>query len=290
MRRGLIVGLAMTGAVFAATGSGASHASISPWSLAEARTQLSATGEFTGVDVTQADRPRFWVTVGGVRPFSVRPVGKGTVVRGVRKWLSFRFSGRVSDSLTGTRPSVRFDFSPAPTGGVRIRDFRGPLPDATQPAFPIRGAFYYGWFPELWTQGGLTPYTHYVPSLGLYESGDPLVLRRHVEAMRYGGFHAGIWSWWGDGDPTDARFATALAVARPTPFRWPSTTSARGMGTPIRRRFGETSSTCSTGTARSLRTSGSTGARSSSSTRPTTTTAAWSTGGSVEIPAASSSC
>jgi len=232
MRRGLRVGLAVIGAVFAATGSGASHASISPWSLAEARTQLSATGEFTGVDVTQADRPRFWVTVGGVRPFSVRPVGKGTVVRGVRKWLSFRFSGRVSDSLTGTRPSVRFDFSPAPTGGVRIRDFRGPLPDATQPAFPIRGAFYYGWFPELWTQGGLTPYTHYVPSLGLYESGDPLVLRRHVEAMRYGGFHAGIWSWWGDGDPTDARFATALAVARPTPFRWALYHEREGYGNP----------------------------------------------------------
>ena len=232
MRRGLILGLTVTGAVFAAAGSGASHASIRGWSLAEARTQLSVTGEFTAVDVTQADRPRFWVTVGGVRPSSVRPVGKGTVDRGVRKWLSFRFSGRVSDNLTGTRPAVRFDFSPAPRGGIRIRDFRGPPANATQPSFPIRGAFYYGWFPELWAQGGVAPYTHYLPSLGFYESGDAFVLRRHVEAMRYGGFRTGIWSWWGVGDPTDARFATALAVARPTPFRWAVYHEREGYGNP----------------------------------------------------------
>jgi hypothetical protein len=31
-----------------------------------------------------------------------------------------------------------------------ISDFRGPLPDLTQPLFPIRGAFFYPWFPENW--------------------------------------------------------------------------------------------------------------------------------------------
>ena len=230
MRRGM-VGLAVIGAVLATTGS-VSHASIRAWSLAEARTHLAAAGEFSIVDVTQSDRPRFWITVGRVPLSALRPIGKGTVVRGALKWRDFRFSGPVLDRLTGTRPSVRFDFSPAPAGGVRIRNFHGPLPDATQPAFPIRGAFYYGWFPELWTQGGLTPYTHYVPSLGLYESSDPLLLRRHVEAMRYGGFDAGIWSWWGYGDPTDARLTTALAVARPTPFRWAVYYEREGYGNP----------------------------------------------------------
>ncbi len=224
-----MVGLAVIGAVLATTGS-ASYGSIRAWTLSEARTHLAAAGEFSIVDVTQSDQPRFWITVGRVPLSALRPMG--TAVRGARKWRDFRFSGRVSDRLTGTQPSVRFDFSPAPVGGVRIRDFRGPLPDATQPAFPIRGAFYYGWFPELWTQGGLTPYTHYVPSLGLYESGDPLVLRRHVEGMRYGGLDAGIWSWWGIGDPTDARFATALAVARPTPFRWAVYYEREGYGNP----------------------------------------------------------
>ena len=232
MARGLIIGLAVIGAVFASTGSGAPHASTRAWTLAEAQTHLAAAGEFTAIDLTQADRPRFWITVGGVGRSALHPIGRGTVVRGIRKWRDFRFSGRVSDSLTGTRPSVRFDFSPAPAGGVRIRDFRGPPPNATQPAFPIRGAFYYGWFPELWTQGGLTPYTHYLPSLGFYESGNTFVLRRHVEAMRYGGLHAGIWSWWGIGDPTDARFATALAVARPTPLRWAVYHEREGYGNP----------------------------------------------------------
>ena len=32
-----------------------------------------------------------------------------------------------------------------------------PLPSAdVQPSFPIRGAFYYPWFPEAWNQGGVT--------------------------------------------------------------------------------------------------------------------------------------
>ena len=232
MVRGLVVGLAVLGAAFATPGSGAPSAPTRPWTLAEARAHLSAAGDFRVVDRTQTDQPRFWVTVGVVRPSSVSPIGKGVIDRGARRWRSFRFSGRVTDELTGTRPLVGFDFSPSPRGGVRIRGFRGPLPDTTQPAFPIRGAFYYGWFPELWTQGGLTPYTHYEPSLGFYESGEAPVLRRHVEAMRYGGLDIGIWSWWGYGDPTDARFPTALAVARPTPFRWAVYYEREGYGNP----------------------------------------------------------
>jgi hypothetical protein len=234
VRRGIVFGLAAIGAVLVltTTGSGAPYASIQAWTLPEARAHLGATGELRVVDTTQADRPRFWVTVGAVRPSSVSPIGKGAADRGVRRWRSFHFSGRVSDGLAGTRPKVEFDFSPASRGGVRVRGFRGPLPDPAQPAFPIRGGFYYGWFPELWTQGGLTPYTHYLPSLGFYDSGDALVLRRHVEAMRYGGLDVGIWSWWGAGDPTDVRFPTALAVARPTPFRWAVYYEREGYGNP----------------------------------------------------------
>ena len=32
-----------------------------------------------------------------------------------------------------------------------------------QPAFPIRAAFYYPWFPEAWNQQGFNPFSNYVP-------------------------------------------------------------------------------------------------------------------------------
>jgi hypothetical protein len=37
---------------------------------------------------------------------------------------------------------------------------------------PARGAFSYPWFPEAWRQGGISPATHYSPTLGYYDSGD----------------------------------------------------------------------------------------------------------------------
>jgi hypothetical protein len=228
VRRAVIVALAAIGAA-AASASSASPPSIRGWTLAEARAHLAQAGAFRIVDRTQADQPSFWVRTEAVPRSAVTPIGAPE--RG-RRWRSFRFSGQVLDVLTGTRPSVQFVFSPSPRGGIRVRGFHGPLPDTTQPAFPIRGAFYYGWYPELWAQGGLVPYTHYEPSLGYYESGDALVLRRHVEAMRYGGLDVGIWSWWGYGDPTDARFPAALAVARPTPFRWAIYYEREGYGDP----------------------------------------------------------
>ena len=113
-----------------------------------------------------------------------------------------------------------------------MREFRGPPPNGHEPALPVRAAFYYAWFPELWTLGGLTPYTHYQPSLGFYDSGSADVLRDHVTAMRYAGLDAGIWSWWGIGDPTDERFQAALEVARATPFRWAVYYEREGYGNP----------------------------------------------------------
>ena len=220
MRRGLIATLALLGAPFLATAGAAPSAPLGGLSLADARKQLLAMQPFVAVDTTQADRPQFWVDVNRLPRSAVRGIGTPKVTQGVLTWRSFRFVGRVSDLLSGTRPYVAFVFTPGAARRVRVGELRGPPPNTHQPSVPIRGAFYYGWFPELWAQGGLSPYTHYRPSLGLYSSGDPVVLRRHVEAMRYGGFDVGIWSWWGIGDPTDLRLPTALGVARPTPFRW----------------------------------------------------------------------
>ncbi len=232
MRRGLVTAVGLCVAVLPATGGAASPAPTRAWTIAEARGHLAATQPFDAVDAAQADRPRFSVRIDRVAPSAVRPVGRAMIVRGARKWRSFRFAGRVTDLLTATRIHVGFTFAPGPVRGLRIQGFRGPPANAFAPALPLRAAFYYGWFPELWAQGGVSPYTEFRPSLGLYSSGDPTVLRGHVDAMRYGGLGAGIWSWWGIGDSTDVRFPTALAVARQTSFRWAVYHEREGYGDP----------------------------------------------------------
>jgi phosphatidylinositol-3-phosphatase len=70
---------------------------------------------------------------------------------------------------------------------------------APQPTFPIRAAFYYPWFPEAWTQQGLTPFTHYTPSLGFYSSSDSATVDAHLAAMSAARVDSAIASWWGQG-------------------------------------------------------------------------------------------
>jgi len=101
-----------------------------------------------------------------------------------------------------------------------------------QPAFPILGTFYYPWFPEVWTQLGVYPYTNYHPSLGYYDSGDPSVIRTHVKAMQYGGIEVGISSWWGQGHFTDQRVRRLLRAATNTAFRWTIYYELEGYGDP----------------------------------------------------------
>ncbi len=232
MNRSVAALLVLSGAVVLTTASPAPSASTRAWSLPEARRELLRTRPFTAVDVTQSDRPRFGIDIDGASVSSIRALGTATTARGVRRWRSFRFTGRVKEIVSGTEPTVSFVFSPGPNGGIRVRDFRGPPPNLHEPMLPIRGAFYYGWFPELWSAGSIAPYTRYRPSLGLYSSADPRSLRTHVAAMSYGGFDVGIWSWWGIGEPTDLRFPTALGVARPTPFRWAVYYEDEGYGDP----------------------------------------------------------
>lgn len=225
------VGVALAGAALSAPGSAIPHPPRS-WTLAQATNRLLAAHPFTIVDRTQADEPRFELDPASIVSAHVRPEGPPMTHRGTTRWRSFRYAGPVEDLVSGVRAEVSFLFSPGPGGGIRVRAFHGPPPDASEPTFPVRAAFYYAWFPELWTAGTLTPYTHYHPSLGFYDSGSSEILRDHVAAMRYAGLDAGIWSWWGIGDPTDERLQTALAVARPTPFRWAVYYEREGYGNP----------------------------------------------------------
>jgi hypothetical protein len=95
---------------------------------------------------------------------------------------------------------------------------------------PIRAAFYYGWYPEAWSQEGMMPFSQYAPSDGLYDSSDEAGIRGDIEAMRYGGMEAGIASWWGPGSPTDGRFPALLAAGRASTIR-PRTRSPTTLAT-----------------------------------------------------------
>lgn len=74
----------------------------------------------------------------------------------------------------------------------------------------VRAAFYYGWFPEAWTQQGISPFTHYHPTLGFYDSSSTAVLDQQIAWMQDAGLNAMIASWWGPGSQTDNRIPTIL--------------------------------------------------------------------------------
>ncbi len=101
-----------------------------------------------------------------------------------------------------------------------------------QPAFPIRAAFYYPWFPEAWNQQGMNPFTHYHPSLGFYDSSSTSVIKQHLAAMRYANIQVGIASWWGQGSRTDQRIPLLLANTAGTTFRWSLYYEPEGQGDP----------------------------------------------------------
>lgn len=180
-----------------------------PWTLAQAQRALRA--DIVSVqDLAQADRPVFQLSFAGL------PL-RGLERTGPRR---FRYAGPARDVLGGGTIRVSFTVAPDGVGGVELTAFRGPPADLTQPALPLRAAFFYGWFSEAWSQQGFLPFTRYRPGGGFYDSGNADVIRRQIDAMRYGKIGAGIYSWWGAGSNTDLRFKLYLAAARRTPFRW----------------------------------------------------------------------
>lgn len=107
-------------------------------------------------------------------------------------------------------------------------------PPLRQPGFPIRGAFYYGWYPEAWRQQGKYPFTVYAPTLGYYSSASQAVIRRHLAELRWAHVQLGISSWWGRGNKTDVRLGEILAVtaAARVPVWWSVYYEPEGQGDP----------------------------------------------------------
>jgi hypothetical protein len=197
------------------------HASAATWTLARARHVL-ATQTVVGWDVAQADRPLFMVTVERSDVGALRPVGRGR----------FAYRGPAHDVARDGTVAVSFTIRPQTTTTFVVLSFRGPPPDTSQPASPLRAAFTYAWFPEAWDQQHTDPFTRYRPTAGFYDSSDRDRIRREIAAMRYGKIDAGIYSWWGRGTSTDARFQRYLDAARQTPFRWALYDESEGYGDP----------------------------------------------------------
>jgi hypothetical protein len=99
--------------------------------------------------------------------------------------------------------------------------------------FPIRGAFYYGWFPGTWSAG-----TWYHPLLGQYSSSDSAVIAQHIAWMQQAKVQVGIASWWGPGHATDSNLTAELAAASGTGFQWSAYYEAEGYGSPSASKIG----------------------------------------------------
>jgi hypothetical protein len=94
-------------------------------------------------------------------------------------------------------------------------------------SFPIRGVFYYGWFPSTWSAG-----SWYHPSLGQYSSADPAVIAQHIAWMQHAKVQVAIASWWGPGHVTDTNLTAELGGANGTNFLWSAYYEAEGYGAP----------------------------------------------------------
>jgi hypothetical protein len=79
--------------------------------------------------------------------------------------------------------------------GIPRGEYSGP-PQGSNLKYPIRGAFYYPWYPETWTvsTGDLA---RFEPDIGYYHSGDPAVVNEHIDSLEYGKIDLGIFSWFG---------------------------------------------------------------------------------------------
>lgn len=100
-------------------------------------------------------------------------------------------------------------------------------------SFPLRGAFYYPWYPQTWTVGG--EHVSYNVELGYYSSDDPDVVDQHIEDMDYAKIDVAIASWWGIGAQNeDARFPMLLnqTVAAGSDLKWAAYYEMEGFSDP----------------------------------------------------------
>ena len=60
---------------------------------------------------------------------------------------------------------------------------------------PLRGIFYYAWYPNNWAPNGY--HVTYHPTFGYYDNNDRDLINHHIDELEYGNVDVVIASWWG---------------------------------------------------------------------------------------------
>jgi hypothetical protein len=155
-----------------------------------------------------------------------KPIGR-TLAAGVLVALVLIGSGSLAAGPVATNAE---DIVPGATSGNAT--------EASQPTFPIRAAFFYPWFPQVWAGDGQAGgRTNYGPTLGYYSSQDAATIDRQLELAAGAHLQAFIASWWGPGHHTDLALQHILPrsarVGSPAPeLRWAIYYEAEGQGDP----------------------------------------------------------
>ena len=98
---------------------------------------------------------------------------------------------------------------------------------------PLRGAFYYPWYPETWTVNGA--HVLYTPQLGYYGSSSAIVVDAHVRELDRAKIDVAIASWWGQSTHSEATRIPLLlnrTTALSLPLRWSVYYEPEGSGNP----------------------------------------------------------
>jgi hypothetical protein len=106
----------------------------------------------------------------------------------------------------GGRIAVIHGNTPLWSDGIPRGVYNGP--SSSDLSFPVRGIFYYPWYPETWTVNGKQ--ARFEPDLGFYSSSDPRVAEAHIDAFEYAHVDLSIASWWGPESNLDRARLTML--------------------------------------------------------------------------------
>ncbi len=65
----------------------------------------------------------------------------------------------------------------------------------TDLTLPLRGIFYYAWYPNNWAPNGY--HVTYQPTNGYYDNNDRALINNHIDELEYANVDVVIASWWG---------------------------------------------------------------------------------------------
>jgi hypothetical protein len=162
---------------------------------------------------------------GGAQTCNMQPDGNMLLRRsdGSVTW-STHTSGNPGASLRlddgGQLSLMVEDGTPLWMAGIPRGQYNNSTPTThTSLAFPIRGAFYYPWFPETWSVNG-SP-VQYAPRLGYYSNGQSSTAEAHVDMLEYAHVDLAIASWWGPDSHLDrSRITNLLNKSRGKSLQW----------------------------------------------------------------------